>query len=225
MTCAALVTAGGYGTRIGADIPKQYLDLEGVPILARTLLVFQDHALIDLVAVTVPPGDEEFCRAHVLSRFNLSKVKHLVPGGETRQRSVFNGLKTLEHTEMVVIHDGVRPLVSSRIITQTIQAARHMGAALAGVPVRETVKKKTGSYIQTVNRTSLWLAHTPQTFTTRLILEAHLRAMKEDFLGTDDACLVERLGHPVEVIEDTPDNIKITTPLDLVLAGLLIQQD
>lgn len=223
VTCVALVTAAGLGTRMGAARPKQYLDLAGTPLLVRTLTVFEEHPLIGLVVVTVPRGDEEFCRSRVVEPYALSKVRAIVPGGATRQQSVYNGLLTLEDTDIVAIHDGVRPLVSPKIVTETLEAAKTVGAALACAPIRDTVKRREGSHLSTMSRADLWLAHTPQTFRTGLILEAHRKAIEDGFVGTDDASLVERLGLPVAIIEDSRTNIKITTPEDLRLAELLLR--
>ena len=219
VTCAALVTAAGLGIRMGAGRPKQYLDLAGAPVLVRTLTVFEQHPLIERVVVTVPPGQEDFCQAAVIEPYSLGKIKAIVPGGETRQQSVYNGLETLSHTDIVVIHDGVRPLVSPRIITKTLDVAKTVGAAVACVPIRDTVKRKEGQYLFTMSRTDLWLA---QTFKTGLILEAHRKAAEDGYSGTDDASLVERLGLPVEIVEDFRTNIKITAPEDLILAELLL---
>jgi 2-C-methyl-D-erythritol 4-phosphate cytidylyltransferase len=224
MIVAAIVTAAGAGVRMGGPIPKQYLLLDGVPILARTLMVFEGHPLIDRIVVTVPPGDEERCHSEVLKPFDLKKVAEVVAGGETRQVSVYNGLLWLEDMDIVAIHDGVRPLVSAEVITATIKAAESKGAALACVPISDTVKKRTGEFLETIPRADLWLAHTPQTFRTSLILEAHRKAIADGFSGTDDAMLVERLGLPVEVVEDSRDNIKITTAEDLELAGMLVER-
>ncbi len=222
MICAALVTAGGIGKRMGSDVPKQYLDLNGIPVLARTLLTFERHPLIDLIVVTVPPGDEDLCRSKIVAPFRIEKVREIVPGGARRQDSVYNGLHRLSDTDLVAIHDGVRPLVERSVIAATIGAAMNSGAALAGVPVRETVKRKTDSHVETVPRSELWLAHTPQTFQTQLIMDAHRSAEKDGFTGTDDAALIERLGLPVTMVEDSEENIKITTREDLKLARLLL---
>jgi 2-C-methyl-D-erythritol 4-phosphate cytidylyltransferase len=222
MTCAALITAAGHGKRMGANVPKQYLNLEGVPVLVRTVLAFTRHPMIQKIVLTIPPGEEDHCRNSVLAPFGLNDVAVIVSGGAVRQASVYNGLKNLTECTMVVIHDGVRPLVSSEVITRTIKAAQDSGAAVACIPVRETVKKKNGSYLETISRSNLWLAHTPQTFHTRLIIRAHEKALEDDFTGTDDAALVERMGHPVTVVEDSRENIKITTPQDLELASVLL---
>ncbi|MGB6063197.1 MAG: 2-C-methyl-D-erythritol 4-phosphate cytidylyltransferase [Desulfomonilaceae bacterium] len=224
MIVAALVTAAGAGVRMGSRIPKQYLALKGVPILARTLMAFEKHPLIDRIVVTVPPEDEDLCRSEILKPFDLRKVIAIVAGGPTRQASVYNGLTRLEDTDIVAIHDGVRPLISAGVVTATIRAAESTGAALACVPIRDTVKKRTDSHLETIPRSDLWLAHTPQTFRTSLILEAHRKALEAGFNGTDDAMLVERLGLPVEIVEDSRDNIKITTVEDLEMAGMLLER-
>ena len=224
MICAALVTAAGEGKRMGRGVPKQYLELAGIPILARTLLAFESHPRVDIIVLTVPPGDEDLCRSRILIPFKLQKVREVVAGGVTRQASVYNGLLRLKETDMVAIHDGVRPLIAAQVITDAFNAAEASGAALACVRVRETIKRKSGSHLETIPRSGLWLAHTPQTFRTPLILEAHERALADGFIGTDDAALVERLGHPVAIVEDSSDNIKITTPKDLDLAEMLLNR-
>lgn len=225
MTVAALITAGGAGLRMGNTIPKQYLDLCGIPILARTLIVFENHPLIERIVVTVPRGDEEFCKAAIVELFGLKKVAQIVSGGPTRQASVYNGLCKLRETALIAIHDGVRPLVSHKTIARTLEAARESGAAVACAPVRDTVKKRADGFLQTIPRSDLWLAHTPQTFKTSLILQAHEKAAEEGFEATDDSVLVERMGHPVTVVEDSEDNLKITTPADLARARLLLSQE
>lgn len=203
-------------------MPKQYLDLMGLPVLSRTIQVFQAHPLISVIALTVPPGDEEYCRSRIVLPFRLTKVRNIVAGGATRQESVFNGLQALKDTLIVAIHDGVRPLVGEDVITAGLRAAETAGAAVACVPVKETVKRRIGQRLDTVPRSDLWLAHTPQTFRTNLILEAHTRALQDGVSVTDDSSLVERLGLPVEVVEDSEENIKITTPADLEIAAMIL---
>jgi 2-C-methyl-D-erythritol 4-phosphate cytidylyltransferase len=174
--------------------------------------------------VTVPQGNERFCRERIVAPLNIDKPLDVVAGGADRQASVYNGLLWLADTDLVAIHDGVRPLVSPDIIAQSFSAAESAGAAVACVPVRETVKKQVDTSIQTIPREDLWLAHTPQTFRTQLICDAHERALADAFRGTDDACLVERLGHRVVLVSDYDDNIKITTPADLELATFLLDR-
>ena len=224
MIRAALITAGGVGVRMGSPIPKQYLGLNGIPVLSRTLMAFDGHPLIDFIVLTVPPGDEGFCMEQMVKPFNVKKIRAIVAGGATRQESVYNGLREALDSEVVAIHDGVRPLVTSETIARTIRAAESVGAAPACRPIRETIKRKVGDMLETVSRSDMWLAHTPQTFRTDLILKAHMRALEDGFEATDDAALVERLSHPVGVVEDSEDNIKITTPRDLDAAKAFLQK-
>ncbi|MGC8905983.1 MAG: 2-C-methyl-D-erythritol 4-phosphate cytidylyltransferase [Desulfomonilaceae bacterium] len=224
MIVGGLITAGGRGQRMGSPVPKQFLDIEGVPILLRTLRVFADHPLIHKIVVTIPPEHADFCREHIASACQTDKDIRVVAGGETRQQSVYYGLECLRDTDVVVIHDGVRPFVARETVTRTIHTAHLAGAAIAAVPVRETVKRKIGENLETVNREGLWFAHTPQSFQTSLILQAHQEALETGFHSTDDASLVERLGRPVIIVEDSYENIKITTPVDLALASLIAQK-
>ncbi|AFM25790.1 2-C-methyl-D-erythritol 4-phosphate cytidylyltransferase [Desulfomonile tiedjei] len=225
MIRAAVITAGGVGRRMGSAVPKQYLHLGGMPMLSRTLRVFDEHPTIDVIVLTVPPGDEASCRKEIIKPFGFKKIRDVVSGGATRQESVWNGLQAVRDSDLVAIHDGVRPLVSHDIITATFNAAEEIGASVACRQIKETVKRKTGdSTIETIPRADLWLAHTPQTFRTAIILEAHKKARESAFEGTDDAVLVERLGFPVKIVQDSEDNIKITTPRDMILAELLLQQ-
>lgn len=223
MKCAALVTAGGVGKRMGAAVPKQYLDLNGRPLLAWTLVVFQSHSFIDRIVITVPQGDEDYCLEKIVRPFQLTKVSDVISGGSTRQASVHRGLQRVASTDLVVIHDGVRPLVSVKTITDSISMAQTHGAAVACVPLQETLKQRMDGRLSTISRANLLLAHTPQTFQTSLIIDAHRRALEDGFIGTDDGSLVERLGLPVVAVEDSEDNIKITTSVDLELAGILLQ--
>ena len=162
MTRAALITSGGQGTRMGGPLPKQYLALKGMPILSRTLKIFARHPQVDRIVITVPEGNERFCRERIVAPLKVNKTVDVVAGGPDRQASVYNGLLWVADTDLVAIHDGVRPLVSARIITQALSAAESIGAAVACVPIRETVKRQTDSSLQTIPREDLWLApHTP----------------------------------------------------------------
>ncbi len=222
MICAAIVTAGGIGSRMGADIPKQYLHLSGVPILGRTLMIFEEHPEIDFVVLTTPKGQVDHCLYQIVQRYGLGKVRKVVEGGDKRQTSVLNGLRFAQDSDFVVIHDGVRPLVKASVISGSIEKAKLYGSAIAACPVRDTVKKSDGFIVGTLPREDLWLAHTPQTFRTSLILEAHEKALADGFTGTDDASLVERLGLKVAIVPDSDYNIKITSPQDLAVAEKLL---
>ena len=185
----------------------------------RTALAFETHPEIDGIIVTVPKGQEDYCRSEILEKAGLKKIIGVVAGGATRQQSVLNGLNEIKHSEIVAIHDGVRPFVSHEVISRCLEAAEKFGGSLACAKIRETVKKQNQTFSGDDCSNDLWLAHTPQTFKTQLILDAHAKALADSFEGTDDSVLVERLGHPVVIVEDSADNIKITTPDDLGIAG------
>jgi 2-C-methyl-D-erythritol 4-phosphate cytidylyltransferase len=214
----ALITAGGFGVRMGASRPKQYLDLQGIPILTRTALAFETHPEIEGIVVTAPAGQVDYCRTEILEKASLNKLIGVVAGGSTRQQSVLNGLRAVEGSEITAIHDGVRPFISHEVISRCLEAAENFGGSVACAKITETVKRRNGEFLETIPRDDLWLAHTPQAFRTRLIIEAHLKALADGFEGTDDSVLVERLGYPMAIVEDSKDNIKITIPDDLETA-------
>lgn len=218
MVCAALITAGGTGLRMGADRPKQYLEVLGAPILARTLAVYDNHPLISYIVITVPESDEFYCRTEIVEKFGLKKVRSIVSGGITRQASVYNGLQLCEDSEIVAIHDGVRPFVSKSVISSSVRLAKEFGACLTALPVKETVKRQMDKSLETIPRDGLWLARTPQVFKTSLIVKAHQYAIDHALEVTDDTALIERLGKEVKIVEDTFFNIKITTKEDMAIA-------
>jgi 2-C-methyl-D-erythritol 4-phosphate cytidylyltransferase len=169
-----------------------------------------------------------YCRQHILTAQSLGVPVQLVAGGAQRQLSVYNALQALpEPQPLVVVHDGVRPLISTAMIEACIREAEASGACVVGVPIHETIKRTDGSQrIEcTLDRTNIWLVQTPQAFRYELITKAHRQARQDDFEGTDDAVLVERLGHPVKIIAGSRRNIKITTPEDLIMAEALYSAD
>lgn len=225
MKNVAIIPAGGSGKRINSRLPKQYLPVGGSPLLVHTIEVFQRSPLIHDILLVVPPEDVRRVRSRFVAPYGFSKVSRVLGGGGERQDSVRNGLDVLgDDCDIVLIHDGVRPFVSGRLIRLIIREAAAHGAATAGVPVKETVKRVDGGgcVLETVDRRALWLAQTPQAFRRAVILEAHRRALRDRFYGTDDASLVERMGHPVRMVPATSENIKITTREDLRLAEFLI---
>lgn len=220
----ALIVAGGKGARLKSPQPKQYLLLAGVPILTRTLQAVGACDRIDRIILVVPPADIAFCRETIIPPAGLSKDVHVVAGGSRRQDSVFNGLAAIEGDDSIVaIHDGVRPLAAAETIAACVEAARVHGACIPGVPAWETLKQVSapGIVASTLPREQVWLAQTPQVFRTGIIRAAHAQARQEGFLGTDDACLVERLGQEVRIVLGERRNIKITTPEDLAIAEAL----
>lgn len=212
----AIVPAAGAGTRMRGRIPKQFLRLATSPILLVTAGHFARHPAIGAIIVVAPAAHVR--RAERLLRPLSRRVPvTVVPGGPERQDSVRLGLEAApEGAEIVLVHDAVRPFVTPALITAVIEAARRDGAAICALPVNETVKRVAGAYVEaTVDRSALWAVQTPQAFRAALLREAHDKARRDGFLGTDEATLVERLGHPVRVVRGLEANVKITTPGDL----------
>jgi 2-C-methyl-D-erythritol 4-phosphate cytidylyltransferase len=220
----ALIIAGGKGQRMQSPTAKQFLLLAGMPILARTITVFESCPAIDEIFVIVPQEEMTKVQTEIVERFQFIKVLKVVRGGRSRQQSVWNGLRAIKSDcSWVVVHDGVRPLINPQWIAEGLRQARETGAAIIAVPARDTVKRLTPEgKLQTLPREELWLAQTPQFFEFSLLCQAHQRANQDKITGTDDASLVERLGHEVRLIPGDYGNIKITTPEDLAIAEALI---
>lgn len=221
---SAIIVAAGQGRRMQGVQRKQYLSLAGLPILTRTLMVFDRCEPVSVIILVVPQDDIDFCRANILESVELTKEVRLTPGGEHRQESVFNGLKNVDaNCSIVVIHDGVRPFVQNEQLMACINGARQSGACTMGVPAHETLKQidSSGRIIQTLSRDDIWLAQTPQAFRHELILRAHELARKDGHFATDDAALVERLGATVKILRGSRRNIKITIDEDLEMAQWL----
>ncbi|MDO7788940.1 2-C-methyl-D-erythritol 4-phosphate cytidylyltransferase [Desulforamulus aquiferis] len=220
----AVIPAAGVGRRMGSQVKKQYLTLRGKPILYHTLQVMEECTDITSVVLVVGAGEEEYCQKNILGN-SFSKIMAVVPGGDHRQTSVFNGLSILGRgTELVVIHDGARPLIRNREITAVIKGAREIGAAALSVPLKDTVKviDSHGLVLKTPSRESLRAVQTPQVFKYNIIMEAHQTAKSRGFFATDDCALVEAMGRPVKLVDGSYENIKITTPEDLVLADAFL---
>jgi len=213
---------------MGAGSNKQYLLLDDMPILARTVQAFEDAPFIDAIYLVSPVQEIPFCRSEVVERYGFSKVRAIVAGGAERQHSVLNGLLAMTEAgedDLVLIHDGVRPFVSTRMLEDAAAAAREGGAAVVAVPVKDTVKVvRDGVIKETPAREQLWLAQTPQAFRYALIRAAHEEAAARGFLGTDDSSLIERQGGAVRIVPGDYRNIKITTPEDMVLAEAFLKE-
>jgi 2-C-methyl-D-erythritol 4-phosphate cytidylyltransferase len=219
----ALVPAAGSGTRMGGRQPKQYLVLGGAPILVHTLRALARCPSIEGAVVAVSEDRIDATQA-LLRRFRVPRLLAVVAGGEERQDSVRLGLETISsEAAWVVVHDAVRPMITPDLVERVLAAARIPGAATCGWPVRETVKMVRDFVVdQTLPRDGLWLTQTPQAFRRELLREAHDKAARQGFRGTDDAMLVERLGGRVAMVEGLARNIKITTPEDLKTARTLL---
>ncbi len=210
--------AAGRGERMGG-VDKLFAPIAGKPVLARVIDTFQKCESVDRIVVVVSRENLEPCR-HLVAEQGWSKVADVCLGGERRQDSVAAGLNQLGHCDWVVIHDGARPLVTVELIEQGLEAAGETGAAIAGVPVTDTIKvaDNDGIVQNTPPRQNLWAVQTPQVFRFDILIRAYQQAAAK---VTDDAALVERLGYKVKLYMGAYDNIKITTPDDLILAEAL----
>ncbi|MCS6926691.1 MAG: 2-C-methyl-D-erythritol 4-phosphate cytidylyltransferase [Candidatus Binatia bacterium] len=221
------MVAAGKGERMGAPVPKVFLPLAGVPVLIRTLQSLLHSPCIATVVIVIAPEREALCRQVLQTYAPFARPIRTVHGGAERQDSVRLGLAALdEECEIVVIHDAARPLVTPRLIEQSITVAAEHGGALVAVPVRDTVKRvaENGRVLETVSRHQLWLAQTPQTFRVPLIRAAHARAFAAGVRATDDAALVEWMGESVRVVPGDPLNVKLTTPDDWSFAEAVLKK-
>lgn len=227
MKVIALIPAAGMGKRMDAGINKQYLLLDGIPIVARTISVFENSPLVDDIYIITPELEIPFCRKIVVQASGFTKIRAIVQGGTERQHSVMNGLRGIvdpADDDLVLIHDGVRPFVTPEMISNAVETAKLYDGALVAAPVKDTIKVVENSIIrETPVRDTLWQAQTPQAFRYRTIRDAHENAAAEGFLGTDDSSLVERNGGEVHIVMGNYRNIKITTPEDLVLAEAFLK--
>ncbi len=218
MKVSAIIPAAGLGLRMGSDIAKQFLLLDGKPILHHTLSVLDHCSAVDEIVLVVSENEIEAVQTQ--SADSHPKVTRVVAGGKERQDSVGNGLRSLDSdTDIVVVHDGVRPFVSPELIRETVEAAQDFGAAIAAIPLSDTLKKvsEDGRVERTFDRQGLWRVQTPQTFQYALLKQAFEKARSDGFYGTDEGALVEYLGKDVKVIPGSEFNIKITSSEDLVL--------
>ncbi len=230
----AVITAAGKGTRLKGNISKQFMEIYGKPILAHTVNAFQNSSRIKEIYITVPGDYLDFCQKKIIKKYSFDKVKKLVIGGRSRQESIYNALKEIPpSTRLVSIHDGVRPLITPEEINLLINVLirenkkdyRIRGAIMAA-PVMETVKISDKNVIgKTIPRDTVWHAQTPQTFFYKDILEAHKKAVEDGFAGTDDASLLERMKWKIYLVRGRHENIKITTPIDLFLAELVMTRN
>lgn len=224
----AVIPAAGSGSRMGTTVKKQYLQIDGLPVLAHTLKVFENSPLVNGVVLVVGEQELEWCRQEIVQQYGFNKVLAVVPGGNHRQHSVYNGLLALDaqDEDIVIVHDGARPLFTNDILEKAIQATLEKQAAVVAVPVKDTIKVVSSQrkVVNTPPRETLWAVQTPQVFNYRLLLNAYRHAEKNSFLGTDDASLIEYHGHGVFIVPGDYENIKITTPEDLLLAESILKR-
>ncbi len=215
----ALIVAGGKGTRIKTKLPKQFLELKGKPILLHTIEAFYRYSEKIEIVLVLPEDDFEIWEG-ICKKFNFNKPIILQKGGETRFQSVKNGLNKIEDSGLVAIHDGVRPLVSEDIIGASFHLAAVHQSAVAAVRLKDSIRMTDQDNTKAVDRSRFRLIQTPQTFDIALIKQAY--EMKEDASLTDDASVAEKSGHVISLFEGSYENIKITTPEDLIIAEALL---
>lgn len=216
----AIIVAGGKGTRIQSQIPKQFIELHGKPVLLHTLEVFFRYSESLRIILVLPKDDFETWKV-ICERYNFKRLVTLQQGGDTRFQSVKNGLSKIDGDGYVAIHDGVRPLVSESIIRASFEMVRKAKSAIAAMPLKESIRMTAGDRTLSMDRTKFHLIQTPQTFQVELIKKAYTQ--EEDVNFTDDASVVEKAGHTVSLIEGSYSNIKITTSEDLLIAEALLQ--
>jgi 2-C-methyl-D-erythritol 4-phosphate cytidylyltransferase len=227
-----VIVAGGKGCRMGSQTKKQYLMLDKIPVLTRTLMVFDRQGAMDDIVLVIPEEDREWIQKNVIRPYGFTRPVHLVSGGRTRQESVFNGIRKAglladaHDRTLVFIHDGVRPFVTRELIDHLMNTAIQKGGCIPVLAVTDTLKQVDSDrrILKTLNRDRIFRAQTPQVFRLDLILQALEHARATGFTGTDDASIMAHAGFVVHTITGSDVNIKLTTPHDLVLARQLINR-
>ncbi|HAT4094441.1 TPA: 2-C-methyl-D-erythritol 4-phosphate cytidylyltransferase [Clostridium perfringens] len=215
----SVILAGGKGKRMGAEVSKQFIEINGKPIIYYTLKAFEECKDIDEIILVLPKDEIDYFKREIEPRFDF-KISKIIEGGKERQDSVYNALNSIKDCDIVLIHDGARAFVSNKIIKDGIRYSREFGAAAPGVMPKDTIKVKNleGFSVDTPNRSSLVAVQTPQCFKYNLIKKGHDKVKNEKIQVTDDTMIVELLGEKVYLFEGDYKNIKVTTPEDLILA-------
>jgi len=232
MKNVVIIVAAGKGIRMESRTKKQYLHIDGIPVLSRTIMMFEKCDQINEILLVVPTKDKEYCKENIIDPYGFKKQIHLVEGGKQRQESVCNGLRWIsdriesKKEIIVLIHDGVRPFVHENMIKDCIRNAVEYGACIPVVKISDTIKKihLDSSIEKTLNRDFLCSAQTPQVFKMDVLSRAFEYAVKTSFWGTDDASVVEHSGQRVVTINGSKLNIKITTPEDLILGEQILKK-
>ncbi len=223
MKYSVVIPAAGQGKRMNLGKNKQFLLLENKPVIIHTLEVFQEDSWCEEIIVVANEKEIDEIK-QLTNTYNICKVKKIIPGGTERQHSVRNGLKTLTGDRIVLVHDGARPFVVKEQIHHLVEEAKQSGAAILAVPIKDTVKKsEAGTISYTVDRSNLWSAQTPQAFHLQTIVQAHNWAEQNEFLGTDEASLLEKLNKPTSIVMGDYFNIKLTTKEDIVFAESILR--
>ncbi|MGE5480213.1 MAG: 2-C-methyl-D-erythritol 4-phosphate cytidylyltransferase [Chloroflexota bacterium] len=227
MKTSVIVPAGGIGQRFAGNVPKQFIEIGGAPVIIHTLRIFEE--IEEVESIVVPVHSEWFSHTkELLKQYGIKKVKEVIVGGKERQDSVGNALttKAIAESELVLVHDAVRPFVSTELVRKIMETAEEEGAAIPAVAPRDTVKEinSKGIVIKTLDRSKLSLVQTPQGYWTDIIKTAYTKASEASYFGTDSSELVEFIGYKVTAVEGEDSNIKITTPFDLKIAELIWQE-
>lgn len=227
MKYTAIVLAAGKGNRMNSGVLKQYMNLDGYPMIYYALHVFEKSCVDDVIFVT-GLDEVDYCRKNIIEKYQFKKISKVVPGGKERYLSVYKGLLAAENTDIVLIHDGARPFVTDEIIRRTIDAAKQYGSGVAAMPVKDTIKIADDRQfsIETPSRDHIWMMQTPQTFLYSKIRSAYDHIISRQIQNiTDDAMAMEIALHkPVKLVEGSYRNIKITTPEDMVIADVFAKQ-
>ena len=226
----AIILAAGQGKRMNSAVQKQYLLLQGHPVLYYAIKAFEESCVDNIILVT-GAEEVEYCQREIVDKYSFRKVQQIVAGGKERYHSVYEGLQRARESDYVLIHDGARPFVTKEIIERTLEGAKIYGASIAGMPAKDTIKiaDENGFSGFTPERSKVWMIQTPQTFSYTLIYEAYHKLIAEEKKGqnisvTDDAMVLETMsGKPTKLVEGSYENIKITTPSDLQIAEAFIQ--
>lgn len=223
---SAVIVAGGRGKRMGSNINKVFLNLKGKPILYYSLKTFSQNKNIDEIILVAEHDEIDYCVSEIVNKYNFFKVSKVVPGGKERQNSVLNGLKAINKSDIVLIHDGARPFVNNKIIEEGIVNAGMYGACACGIAPKDTIKIRNDQNFSggTLARNSLFNVQTPQCFKYDIILKCHKRAEAEGIKVTDDTSIAERYGYKVYLYDGSYSNIKITTPEDLVIGEKIAEK-
>jgi 2-C-methyl-D-erythritol 4-phosphate cytidylyltransferase len=226
MKTFAIIPSGGKGKRIGSDTPKQYLKINGEYLIAYTLRLFDECKKIDEIIIPAEPEYFDLLEK-IKEENNFSKITHIIKGGTTRQESVYNGLKSLDcdANDLVAVHDAARPLLDRNTLSNALNTAEKSDNAVLAIKGRDTIAKQTDSSLEYIDRENLFYVQTPQIFRYKTLVEAFEKALSDNFFGTDESMLVNRIGEKINFVEGNYKNFKVTTPEDLEFLELLLSKE
>ena len=221
---SVIIVAAGSGSRMNTNINKQFIKLNDKEIIAHTIEKFYNNKNINDIVIVIKEDEAEFFKKEILDKYRFKNIK-IAYGGKERQDSVYSGIKLLDkNCKYVLIHDGARPFVDEDIINRSLDEVKAFKSIVVGVPVKDTIKvvNNNNNVVDTPNRSTLWSVQTPQTFDYNIIKKAYEDAFDNNFYGTDDAMLVERIGYTIKMIYGSYNNIKVTTPEDIIIGTQII---